>query len=333
MQGRFRDKFRDLIDFFANGVLCPYTKYGAVYCVSVMESTVNSKTRGLVIRELQMCVEACGLNGIGKKGMLIQAKLFSDEKMLENKGLHLDLIQTIISKMNNDSMRYFKLCGSTSLSRKAKEMIEKRMAKVASGHDLTDTSNAVRKPKIAQRSTSSGGQSSDVSNIGEDIVELNLRPIENADGPFKFSFGSDEPSTTSDLPEGSTDRNTSAQIPKEGSSGAAANLRERLRSIRDKHKQEGSITSPESKDLGSQTSAFPLFSDITDRVETLLGEPTPLLEVDEKFTKALVCLRQLHSSLSNNGNDSTGTDPQLLQDLRQHIMVNEVPLCVKMLTR
>ncbi len=53
---------------------------------------------------------------------------------------------------------------------------------------------------------------------------------------------------------------------------------------------------------------------------------------DEKFTETLVCLRQLHSSLSNNGNAGTGTDPALLKDLRAPLQ-RKIPFCVKLLTR
>lgn len=67
-------------------------------------------------------------------------------------------------------------------------------------------------------------------------------------------------------------------------------------------------------------------------METLLSEPTPLLDMDETFTETLVYLRQLHSSLSNNGNASTGTDPALLKDLRAPLQ-RKIPFCVKLLTR
>ena len=96
----------------------------------MIESTINAKTRGIAIRELRFCVESCGLNGIGKKGLQVQAKSFSEENLLENKGFHLDLIQAIIFKMNGDINKYFKICGSTALSRKSKDLIEERMAKV-----------------------------------------------------------------------------------------------------------------------------------------------------------------------------------------------------------
>ena len=71
----------------------------------MIESTINAKTRGIAIRELRFCVESRVLNGIGKKGLQVQAKSFSEENLLENKGFHLDLIQAIILKMNRSEER------------------------------------------------------------------------------------------------------------------------------------------------------------------------------------------------------------------------------------
>lgn len=128
---------------------------------------------------------------------------------------------------------------------------------------------------------------------------------------------------------------------RESSAGAAASLRERLRQIRDKHKQDDGqdqdevLPDPPSEPTARQSGnggSCPLYEDITKKVEILLGEPTPLLEINDIFTNGLIRLRQLHSSLSNSNSDSTGTNPALLKDLRQHIHKN-VPHCVKILTR
>jgi len=336
-QGRFRDKLSDLVSFITEGDLYALTKYGPLNCIPVIENTVNSKTRGIVIKELRICVESCGLNGIGKKGLQVQAKSFSDEKMIENKGFHLDLIQTIISKMNGDANRYFKNCGSTNLSKKAKDMILERMAKAASTNEVQDELKPVRESNKIRPSSIGGrpfGSSNASTNQSEEVPALDLNSEKNGtDGPFKFSFGTAE---SSSVPRAASPLSiaglsqTSTQ--RESSSGAAANLRERLRSIRDKHKQEGDSALNVLNVPDSQVAPCPLYNNITETVEILLAEPTPLLDMDDKFTKALVCLRQLHSSLSHNGNDSTGTDPALLKDLRQHLHSN-VPACVKLLTR
>ena len=121
----------------------------------MIESTINAKTRGIAIRELRFCVESCGLNGIGKRGLQVQAKSFSEENLLENKGFHLDLIQAIILKMNGDINKYFKICGSTALSRKSKDLIEERMAKV----QKTSLENDNSKFSLIRRGQSIGSNS------------------------------------------------------------------------------------------------------------------------------------------------------------------------------
>ncbi len=334
-QGRFRDKFGDLISLVTEYQFYPLNKYGPLNCVPVIENTVNSKTRGVVIRQLRICVEKCGLNGIGKKGIQVLAKSFSDENMLENKAFHLDLIQAIISKMNGDTKRYFKVCGSTALSKKAKDMIEERMAKVVinneSQHDHKHSSKELPS-SIGEKLLPSPNHTVDET---EEVLAQELDTDGNGvDGPFKFSFGTVEPSSVSKAASPvSFSGFSQASTQRDSSSGAAANLRERLRSIRDKHKQDGESVSTEVRAADAQVKRMcPLYNHIVDTVELLLAEPTPLLDMDETFTKALVCLRQMHSSLSASGNDSTGTDPALLKDLRHHVHYN-VPACVKLLTR
>lgn len=334
-------------------------KYGSIICVSVIENSTNTKARGIATRELQVCVESCGLNGIGKKGIQVTAKSFSDENLPENKALFLDLIEVIISKMNGDTNKYFKICGPP-LSKKAKDTIEARMTK----SDSSASKTTPRQPDVKRVPSSSGRRSiaptdsrattppEPISSHQAELPALNLKSTENTmhqsksnrdvDGPFRFSFNSGE-SATSPSSVGMTKVPSEELLSKrEASSGAAASLRERLRQIRDKHKQDGdsatdaSFPEPPSERSGSASNIVvvpcPLYDDIIKTVETLLGELTPLVEIDDKFTNGLIGLRQLHSSLSNSHSDSTGTDPKLLQELRLHVE-NKVPDCVKILTR
>jgi len=309
-------------------------KYGSAICVNVIENSSNSKTRGIATRELQVCVQSSGLNAIGKKGILVTAKAFSEENLPENKAFYLDLIETVILKMNSDTNKYFKICGSSALSGKARDAIGARMAKASTG------TNEVRSTNSRQSLGSSAGR----SRTSQPQTMTRATPSEDNEGPFKFSYASNGDKIES--PGGSMESRASLSDDmvnkREASSGAAASLRERLRQIRDKHAQEGDS----SKDAGFRASpsngqssrsiiaptTCPLYDEIVGAVETLLGEPTPLLEINDSFTKALICLRQLHSSLSNNSNDSTGTDPALLKELRQYLHY-KVPETVKLLTR
>ena len=119
----------DLITKLVDGGIYPLERYGSMICVAVIENSTTPKTRGLAIRECRMCVECVGLGAVGKKGILLIAKSFSEESFTENKALFLDLIEAIISKMNGDIKKFLKLCGSAHLSSKAKDSIEKRMLK------------------------------------------------------------------------------------------------------------------------------------------------------------------------------------------------------------
>jgi hypothetical protein len=160
----------------------------------VIESTINAKTRGIAIRELRFCVESRGLNGIGKKGLQVQAKSFSEENLLENKGFHLDLIQLIILKMNGDINKYFKICGSTALSRKSKDLIEERMAKVQKtslendNSKFSQESNKTRPVNRIEQPLASHH----VSVEDKEESSASEKTSEVADGPFKFSFGAIE---------------------------------------------------------------------------------------------------------------------------------------------
>jgi hypothetical protein len=94
-----------------------------------MENASHAKARLLACQECYHCVEAIGLSGIGKKGVLVVAKSLTDEKLPENRAAFLDLMVLLVSRMNNDVQRLSKICGS-SLSIKARGLVEERMRKV-----------------------------------------------------------------------------------------------------------------------------------------------------------------------------------------------------------
>uniref|UniRef100_A0A7S3Q8W0 TOG domain-containing protein n=1 Tax=Chaetoceros debilis TaxID=122233 RepID=A0A7S3Q8W0_9STRA len=352
-KGRFRDKMRELIDFFTSGEIYPSSKYGSIVCVSVLEKSSNSKTRVIAANGIQDCVDSCGLPGVGKKGLQLIAKAFSDETMPENKAAYLDAIEAIVDKMNGDTNKYFKVCGSTNLSRNAKEAIEKRINSGSSNKSMKRQSvggKALRRPLApsdVQRVNSSPQPDMEQE---REFPALDLQPSTDAnegdmmnaeavDGPFTFSFQSnsrDDGATSTQPIIERVGRTSLLPDDRDSNSGAAASLRERLKHIRDKHRQEVDITGVglpiSTQESSSLASSCPLYDEIVKHVNILLSEPTPLREMNAKFTNALIGLRQFHSSLSNNNSDSTGTDPKLLQDLRKYLH-RKVPECVGILTR
>merc|ERR1740136_50149 len=128
-KGRFREMLHSLLSSLASDEIYPSTKYGSVTCISVIERSATAKTRLLATRECHRCVEKCGLGGIGKKGVQLIAKSLCEETLSENRSAFLDLIETIIRKMNGDLQRYIKICGSSSLSGKGRAMVEERWSK------------------------------------------------------------------------------------------------------------------------------------------------------------------------------------------------------------
>jgi len=130
-KGRFKDTYMDLLRSITSGSLIPDKRLGPLVCVPIMENSSQAKARLLACQNCHHCVEVIGLSGIGKKGVLVAAKAFSTEKLPENRATFLDFMVLLVSKMNNDIQRLSKICGS-SLSPKARAMIEEHMKKVPS---------------------------------------------------------------------------------------------------------------------------------------------------------------------------------------------------------
>lgn len=127
-KGRFKDTYVDLITAIKSSDLLPAKRLGPFVCVALMEGSSQPKARLMACQECSVCVEAIGLSGIGKKGVLAAAKALSDEKLPENRAAFLDLMVLLVSRMHNDMQRLSKICGS-SLSPKARALIEERLAK------------------------------------------------------------------------------------------------------------------------------------------------------------------------------------------------------------
>jgi hypothetical protein len=364
----------DLITNLISDGLYPYEKYGSIICVAVIEHSTTPKTRGLALRECEMCVEKVGLNAIGKKGILAVAKSFSDETFTENKSLFLDLIETIILKLNGDVKKYMKLCGGAHLSSKARDAIEKRMSKKKKVQALK-SSNQPSRTSLSSRSsrrsiappapgTNSHAMKNDLSPRKEtrhvererrhaDHDSANRRLNEESDGPFKFSYNSSGNKKVNNYNEESTGVTSNSEstqshsqdrsLRREANSGAAASLRQRLRQIRDRHQPEQyeGATSPIPPSVqfsaSSEFSPTPptpntLLYSIMEDVDDLLSQPLPLGRNTDKSSMALIGLRKLHASLSNSSTDSTGTDPHILNQLRQEVE-SKASFCVFKLAR
>lgn len=131
-KGRFKDTYVDLIRALKCNDLLPAKRLGPFVCVALLEGSSQPRARLLACQECSVCVEAIGLSGIGKRGVLAVAKALSDEKLPENRTAFLDLMVLLVSRMNNDMQRLSKICGS-SLSPKARSLVEERLTKYDRG--------------------------------------------------------------------------------------------------------------------------------------------------------------------------------------------------------
>ncbi len=92
--------------------------------------------------------------------------------------------------MNGDINKYFKICGSTALSRKSKDLIEERMAKVQKtslendNSKFSQESNKTRPVNRIEQPLASHHVS--VEDKEESSASGNTSEV--ADGQFKFSF-------------------------------------------------------------------------------------------------------------------------------------------------
>lgn len=222
-----------LLSTLASDEIYPSTKYGSVTCTSVIERSNTAKTRALATRECHRCVEKCGLSGIGKKGVQLVAKCLSEENISENRVAFLDLIEITIRKMNGDLQKYIKICGTSNLSGKGRELVEERWSKHGSlpppeasrRSSLTPVLRASRSSRqslsaldginasdrsISRSRLAQSESASDKSNMRNELPSLNLKignyekntdaAVKNAlhddnEGPFKFSFNTPDSSS------------------------------------------------------------------------------------------------------------------------------------------
>lgn len=189
---------------------CPPQRLGPFVCVPVIEASSYPKARLMAARECFKCVEQIGLSGIGKKGTLAAANALSQEKMMENRTAYLDLLELLLSRMNGDMQRFVRICGS-SLSGKARDMLEERVKKGGKTPTIAAGSSAIGEP--TKRSSSSFAQQR--ASPFKNQFSPNRTPLKSISDDYKesglnSSFGDELPALGL--------RNTPTGIPKPGSS-------------------------------------------------------------------------------------------------------------------
>jgi cytoskeleton-associated protein 5 len=127
-KGRFKETYMDLIEQFKAEDLLPTKRLGPLVCVGIIEGSSYPKARLLACKECQLCVEKIGLSGVGKRGVLAVAKSLSEENLQENRNALVELMASLVLRMNGDMQRFTRICGP-SLSGKARSLIEERLKK------------------------------------------------------------------------------------------------------------------------------------------------------------------------------------------------------------
>ena len=129
-QGRFNELFRDLTDSVTKEPsLYQLQKYGQLICINILERSSTPKARLFALNECLICVDKVGITAVGKKGTSLVVKSLNDETISENRNAALDVIDMILTKINGDTKKLFKVCGKTNVSDKTKKLIEERWEK------------------------------------------------------------------------------------------------------------------------------------------------------------------------------------------------------------
>ena len=150
---------QDLILSLLDEQTYPPHRFGSLICTRLIDRSPYAKTRVLASRECQLCVEKVGLSAIGKRGIQIVAKALSEESLAENKGAYLDLVETVVSKMNGDLQKFARICAS-SLSDKAKDLVEERLARHSKMSSNTPSRNTPSRRQSASFNNLAAHQSS-----------------------------------------------------------------------------------------------------------------------------------------------------------------------------
>jgi cytoskeleton-associated protein 5 len=279
-KGRFKDTYMDLITAIKSESLISYKRLGPFVCVALMENSSQAKARLLACQNCHQCVDAIGLSGIGKKGVLVAAKALSTDKLPENRAAFLDLMVLLVSKMQNDVQRLSKICGS-SLSLKARGLVEEHMKKAPTPSKITlHKTPSPQRPYRASRpsqltpptklSFSPKREFVAPSVFEDELPALDLRralrqrespsttPIKASElRPPSFPSSVQGVSISSSYSSGES--NLGSSLPKPASSpiGAAASLRARLLKIREKNNLVPLATKP------SETIEIPMSATVT----------------------------------------------------------------------
>ena len=356
-QGRFRDMYSDITAIAESEILLPPKRLGAVVCTAIIDGSMHAKSRAYACETCIACIEKAGLAAVGKRGVLSAAKLLSQETA-KNRASALDLMEAILSKMNNEMHRLVRICGP-NLTDKARQLLEERLAQPkepspATSWPLADHRSPSCSPVKSHRISDEHRYGSRDDHIFDELPKLSLRSwtkavqnssprsreaaISSSDDPFAFSLSAfREPQSLpkNSAEDGGTEPVTAAEaLP----SGAAALLRARLLKIRGntsmteqndkgvgssddlgKPLQSQQLVSPDTPVCTSDTT-LTNFDAHLDVIRILWDKKIPVLDQDEDLTACIKTLKIFHAALARQQHASVGLSPEQLAVIRSSLL-------------
>lgn len=330
--------------------------------VAIIERSTHAKARAMACHMCQECVELVGLSACGKRGVLATAKLLSEEKVPESKMAALDLMETILSRMNGDTQRLTRICGP-NLSDKALDLVEEKWQK----RGTTRTPARMPKPECSSDDGPapphpSMGSPDGQPSLFDELPALSLRsgghePAQDRPAPAAAENAPSQSSTVFVFP-----RNAASSARKDGSIvdsevmvsssnepalsetlaretlGTASSLRARLMRIREKTKapvqaldtfHASGLPTSEAPIDATQTYTFEEEMNV---IRSLVAKEGPLPENHPDLQACIDTVKRFHAALSNQQKTDVGMTAFGLSGLRESISGN-IESTVEQLTR
>jgi len=332
-KGRFRENFSSLIRSAAH--MYSAQKYGPLM-MQMVDSSRTKKGRILALNECQRCVDASGLQGIGKKGLEILSRCI-DDPLVDIRTASLDVLDKVLEYMNGDTKRLFRACNK-HLSAKGQDLVKERASKrsKATRDDIREIPKPMTSPKSLasphRLASSKGAPKNDNSAEGQYLdlhvsgsksrVPYNPKAHHNisnagsgADLPkVLFSFkpviqvaedGPEKELNSKKLSDIQLPIKYSSTVPSGNNihvpgTGAAASLRARLAALKEK-KRLRTEHSVESNDFLMEDDYT--YEHITASLNNLIKQDI-VYESEEVFVCGREGLKRLHAGLSPEIEDS-----------------------------
>jgi hypothetical protein len=240
--------------------------------------------------------------------MLSVARSFSEESIPENKAALLEVMLSLVGKMNGDIQRLARLC-DRNLSERARQLIEERWAKMdRREHFVASVPEAESLPALG----SIGGR--------EETPALPSRRTLDHVAPTA-------PTTRVDM----VDREDAAG----GAVGTAAALRARLLKVRERSKltERNSVAETESTfQEPLQVSGLELFNDGIDRIQAVVRIRPPLDESNPNLLATVEHLKLFHAAVSKQPAHGITLSAEQLDQLRKQVLL-ELHVATKNVSR